>query len=56
MSNYPTQELRIIFTTSDGKIFFVRKEAQAHQLELDNKAETEEEFRVSMNKHRLGEL
>ena len=43
MSNYPTQELRIIFTTSDKKIFFVRSEAINHQKQLDDTAETEKE-------------
>tara|TARA_Y100000361_G_scaffold78384_1_gene69367 strand:+ start:1753 stop:1926 length:174 start_codon:yes stop_codon:yes gene_type:complete len=44
MSNYPTQELRIIFTTSDKKIFFVRSEAIEHQKQLDDTAETKKEL------------
>ena len=60
MSNYPTQELRIIFTTSDKKIFFVRSEAINHQKELDDTAETEKEI-VDWHKMRkklsnIGEL
>tara|TARA_Y100001938_G_C7937116_1_gene352367 strand:- start:612 stop:773 length:162 start_codon:yes stop_codon:yes gene_type:complete len=43
--NRLTQELRIVFITSDKKVFFDRPEARAHQKELDDTAETEEEFR-----------
>jgi|21_taG_2_1085346.scaffolds.fasta_scaffold135910_2 hypothetical protein len=56
MSVYPIQELRIIFQTSDDKIFFVRREAQDHQKELDDIAETEEEMRESFKEHKIQKI
>ena len=54
--NILTQELRIVFIASDGKKFFDKSKAESHQQEVNDTIETEEEFRISMNKHRLGEL
>ena len=50
------QELRIVYMTTDGKIFFDRNECLNHQEELENTRITEEELKESFEKYELGEL